>query len=143
MLVGDAVHAIETLLHPRTRRNHKNDPKALTWPSILTVRRPTPVIYIRPGGTAVLEPVDWLQVLLGGSLFLLPGAVWTQVLAPSLPWPHKVPVAVVFAFTFSPAVVFFLHLFLLVPLSLAVHVFMGATLSVLGLGLLAKRAARS
>lgn len=80
----------------------------------------------------MLEPVDWLRVVLGGALFVAPGLTWTWALVGSLPWPYRVPIALVAAFTIMPGALFVLHLFLGVPLSLEVYVFAAAFFTVAG-----------
>lgn len=87
--------------------------------------------------------IPWLQVLVGGSLFLLPGITWVWALGGDLGLAQRVPLALLGAFTFAPATVYFLNLFLNVPLSLAVMTFVTAAVGLAGLAVVLRRHAQS
>lgn len=73
--------------------------------------------------------VSWVQAVVGAAVLWFPGLAWSWALLPGLGWVRKLVVSVVVAVTVQPGLMFFLNVFLGVPVT-AVNV----TLLSLGLG---------
>lgn len=84
--------------------------------------------------------IPWLQALLGGGLFLFPGFAWTWALGKPIPVPHRIPLAIVVAFSTTPLVLYFLSYFLHVPVNLGTMAFLAGALGLLGCAVLFTRA---